>query len=290
MFCLLRRGFPLCNASALRSPVNSDALFHVVPCASVQVRHARDNCRRQEGNCFAITVKERLKAFEGGLNVGMYRKLFRSAPQTEPNPQDAFTVAVHIRRGDVLLETDLHQVSIRMIPNVAYLGLLEKLLAALRQWDPVRALVVVLVCEGARAPADVPDYDGSFTDFGPLLRKFNAHGSLGSGDGVAAFDALCRADVLVTSQSGMSHLAAVLCPRPVVLALPFWHSYACVPRRLPLQTTKGEIEWKRRGFWGGKRLLNVTLSLDFDESAFRGLLSGSGSRAPSALCCPLMSR
>ena len=31
------------------------------------------------------------------------------------------------------------------------------------------SLELVLICEGARAPADAPDYNGLFMDFGPVL-------------------------------------------------------------------------------------------------------------------------
>ena len=36
---------------------------------------------------------------------------------------------------------------------------------------------------------------------------------------------MCQSDVLVTSQSGFSHLAASLCARGITVALTFWHSY-----------------------------------------------------------------
>jgi hypothetical protein len=43
--------------------------------------------------------------------------------------------------------------------------------------------------------------------------------------------------VVIASPSGFSHLVAVLCKRPLILAVPMWLSYACASNVLILEPT-----------------------------------------------------
>ena len=90
---------------------------------------------------------------------------------------------------------------------------------------------------------------------------------MGPREAVDAFDALCAADLVVTSKSGFSHLAATLCARPAVLAVPFWLDYACLPRALELAETAAVFDKNPSG-----APVNLTARFDYDEAALLALL------------------
>ena len=71
----------------------------------------------------------------------------------------------------------------------------------------------------------------------------------------------------VTSKSGFSHLAATLCAKPAVLAVPFWLSYACVPRAVPLTASTQSFEDTPAG-----ASVELDAAFAFDEAKLLRLL------------------
>ncbi|KAH8061087.1 hypothetical protein JL722_4383 [Aureococcus anophagefferens] len=180
---------------------------------------------------------------------------------------DAFTVAVHIRRGDHLKygRRNVDFVAQRYVPNVAFVDLLGRVAATLKTGDIAARARVVVLAEGARPGGLVPDIDGDRTDFRAALPGVDV--DVGPREAVDAFDALCAADLVVTSKSGFSHLAATLCARPAVLAVPFWLDYACLPRALELAETAAVFDDNPSG-----APVNLTARFDYDEAALLALL------------------
>ena len=78
---------------------------------------------------------------------------------------------------------------------------------------------------------------------------------------------MCHADLLVTSKSGFSHMAATLCDRPAVLAVPFWLDYDCLPRALTLAHTEAPFAKNPSG-----AAVNLTTRFHYDEAALVALL------------------
>ena len=109
---------------------------------------------------------------------------------------------------------------------------------------------MTLHVQGGHA-ARVPDVDGSVTNFtnwsayavGQASRVHAPAASLnvtwrsGPKSAVQVLTAMCDADVVIASPSGFSHLVAVLCKRPLILAVPMWLSYACASNVLMLEPT-----------------------------------------------------
>jgi len=175
---------------------------------------------------------------------------------------------VHIRRGDQLKygRRNAAYVEQRYVPNVAFVRLIDALISSLEQLGDGSRYRVVVLCEGA-AGGVVPDVDGTFTNFSRALKP---HARLelldGPKDAIDAFEAMCNADVLVTSKSGFSHLAALLCDKPVVLAVPSWLSYDCVPNALPLSA---RVQVFREN--PSKKPVRLAAELAFDQNEFHAL-------------------
>ena len=171
-----------------------------------------------------------------------------SSVSTPPSNQDSgrLHVDVHIRRGDLFHHLSLlfrpepidhrkREAFLRLIPNAAYAELLRTVAATAVEgagWSG--GLAVTIHAEGRSRPtATVIDADGaSWTDFDEIARTAaggQARVSLGPRDPLEAFRSMCYTDVLLAAPSGFSHLVSLLCPRPLVLAVPFWHEYDCVP-------------------------------------------------------------
>ena len=154
--------------------------------------------------------------FHKRLNVDGYRAAFEGraaeraalAPRAAPRG-DAFTVAVHIRRGDHLKygRRNVEFVAQRYVPNVAFLDLLGRVAATLKTGDIAARARVVVLAEGARPGGLVPDIDGDHTDFRAALPGVDV--DVGPREAVDAFDALCAADLVVTSKSGFSQVRIV---------------------------------------------------------------------------------
>lgn len=175
--------------------------------------------------------------------------------------EPALKVAVHIRRGDLEKYVRKHSdaqrpgiIQSRLMRNEAILSLLRRLLS-LPEVASMPAVRIVLHCEGS-AGGMVTDIDGSVTNFSDELRNAfwaprqqkpertragqdsRLQISHGSQDPICAFHDMCFSDVLVTGLSGFSHMVAVLCRKPVVLAIQSWEKFDCVPNHVPVITTQ----------------------------------------------------
>ena len=118
----------------------------------------------------------------------------------------------------------------RFLPNAAFQSAIASVshMAALARRTDLR---VTLHVQGGHA-ARVPDVDGSVTNFtnwsayavGQASRVHAPAASLnvtwrsGPKSAVQVLTAMCDADVVIASPSGFSHLVAVLCKRPLILA------------------------------------------------------------------------
>jgi hypothetical protein len=178
-----------------------------------------------------LSVNHDVAVSEALIDVASYRSNFAVPPDIAQAVNDLpyfdekyLRVAVHIRRGDVVNRTkDAYN---RWVFNSAYLDFIPKLLARVKTRLPIS---LVLFAEGANSTTHVPDVlPNIFHDFSLLHENV----SLGPTDVHLALGALCSADLLVTSSSGYSHLAALLCKKPRVLAVPFWQSYVSLPNFL----------------------------------------------------------
>jgi hypothetical protein len=119
----------------------------------------------------------------------------------------ATRVCVHVRRGDVGSKDQD-----RFLPMAYYAAVLSQLKASLKP-PAHRLLSIVIISEGA--PSDFVELTKAHPDGLLLLSK----------EPFRHFVHMLYADVLVTSRSGYSHLAAELGDSAVVAA-PFWHKYS----------------------------------------------------------------
>lgn len=144
-----------------------------------------------------------------------------------------YSIVAHIRRGDVL--PGKHMSWNRWVPNAAYVEILKDILTLMQSRVTCKAVITLLV-EKATSVREVPDFDGvSTSDFSASFQDFpNVDVRLGAGKALSDFQQMCNSNILVTGKSGFSHMAAVLCPKPIVLAIPFWHSYKNVPNAISL--------------------------------------------------------
>ena len=211
-----------------------------------QVAKHRESCQAGTAGCIRFTYK-RASLRDRGLNVGMLRSVFeaqeparRKLPVAWPSTEAAeLTVAVHVRRGDAIRDKNRGS---RSVPNRGYLGLLAALLPVLQREGRGAPLHVVIHTQNAANTSAVLDWDGRSTDYAAALRRHaGVRVSLGPADVLASFSGLCNADVVITSKSGFSYMAAVLCRRPVFLTVPFWHSYHCVPNALPVTVAPDHV-------------------------------------------------
>ena len=164
-----------------------------------------------------------------------------SSPTLKPTNWDEQTargtmrIAVHVRRGDLFkyLRGRAGQAGRRLIPNEAYTKLLDSILRSLRTVGWKHRVDVEFHAEGGALPARVPDFNGTFTDYVATARSLGWKSTsmrLGNVDPRKAVSSICGADLFITGASSFSLLAAMFCPRPLLLTVPFWHDYTCVPK------------------------------------------------------------
>lgn len=242
------------------------------------VQQSRNSCSRGTSICRIFRLSRAPNPSEAGLNVGMYRKLFdsqrpvrvkhfllkrlqflrpRSPADSIIGKQHCITIAVHIRRGDIAARPRYRT---RWIAGTTYLSLLRLLVDRLSQMFGSSLLLrVILFCEGLRNRSQVPEADGSYTDFARGLQTYHVQLLPSPRDGLESFDLMCNSDVLVTAPSGFGHLSALLCNIPIVLAVPFWLSYKCVPTALLCNVNRSTS--------------GVITKITFDDHAFQHRIS-----------------
>lgn len=185
----------------------------------------------------------------------------------------AVRVAVHIRRGDIRGMNE-NGATARLVHENMYVEVLNQLLKKLRQLGK-NNIIIRLYCEGMEAPSSIPRAsDWAFFNMSNELKfdpsqnvKFDA----GSKSVLQAFDEMCFSDVLVTGPSGFSYLVSYLCSAPIVLGVPFWHSYVYIPNSLLLKINRSSIPVQTHE---GLKSVNLIFSASFNESQFDLLWHG----------------
>jgi hypothetical protein len=133
------------------------------------------------------------------------------------------TIAVHLRRGDIV--NNLSRQS-RWTYNKAYMPLISEVVKRIKSNLPI---MIVVYAEGADSSDKIPDVQGHrYDNFSGLADRVE----VGPEQAHLALAGMCQSDILITSMSGFSHLASMLCPKPRILATPFWHSYSGIPNLL----------------------------------------------------------
>lgn len=233
---------------------------------ATDVLHARNKIDATPSNssfmeCTEFILEGQTSPSELGMasNLPYYRRLFqinddsrqKIMRNTTDNKEysDAVNIAVHIRRGDVFsyllamsnnTENMAKQASSRLVPVSAYKSVLRQVISKLTKSSKTRVHVHIF-CEGMKVPFLVEDVNGTYIDirrdiiFDSSIQNVTFfHGTM---DTLGAFDAMCFSDILVTGTSGFSYTVSILCKTPVILAVPFWHSYEYVPNAILLDVT-----------------------------------------------------
>jgi hypothetical protein len=99
------------------------------------------------------------------------------------------------------------------------------------------------------APAKVPSaISWDLVDFRELVVVNNSIQNVtispGSWDSLEAFDEMCFSDILITGTSGFSYMAGILCKTPIILGIPFWHTYDYVQNAITLDVSRKAMEVK----------------------------------------------
>ncbi len=250
------------NSFALNKPPLNRSRPAEVHSLGAMVDRARDR-----GECHRTfefshsTLNALVPRFEG-FSLAGFRQAFRSLHNREsrlrlhstPSPtRQAATIAVHIRRGDVLTNVLRGRKSKdvdRLIPNVAFQDLMRRVIDAVQRTCRARSstsITVKLVAEGARdegnGKVSVPDYDGRNTTFDPHSVEWRSSGVrflvAGAGKVLDAFESLCYADLTIGGKSGFVHTVACLCDTPV-LVVAMRHSD--LPLYTPLPNVLAAVE------------------------------------------------
>lgn len=156
----------------------------------------------------------------------------------------ALSVALHIRRGDLLPGRQFADLAHRMLPDSWYLQVIEALHKACQ-----KRLHIVVLSEGV---------DGTYrSELGERFSWADALRHLDcevvekiDHDFSESFHEMVKADVLIGSKSGMTHLAGLMNDN-IKLVPTMWHSYRGTRNVLELQDTiqPGELETALAAFW-----------------------------------------
>ncbi len=177
----------------------------------------------QDGMVFVLPPK-RTGDFEYGSTRDWFKRCYRAgqvlgiADKGSATDKASLQVALHIRRGDLLPGRQFADLAHRMLPDRWYLQVLEALAQA-----SGRHLQVVVLSEGV---------NGSYrSELGADFSWVQALRHLDCDvvekidqDFIESFHAMVRADVLIGSKSGMTHLAGLM-GDGIKLVPRMWHSY-----------------------------------------------------------------
>ncbi|MDR6102843.1 hypothetical protein QE369_003040 [Agrobacterium larrymoorei] len=139
-------------------------------------------------------------------------------------------IAIHVRRGDVhILDKD------RLLPNSYYIRNAKFVKMILDELDIPH--VIDIHSEAPRKDTTVnPEAPGVYDLARPVTIKagvdnFEEFQELGEDvryhinrPAIESFSEIANADIIVTSKSAFSYLAAILSPSALVLYFPFWHA------------------------------------------------------------------
>ena len=250
---------------------------------------------KKEASCVVFTIKA-VSPAELGVKflLPYYRRLFegnevarnyRSTIKREikrrwetPNRSNVVHVAVHIRRGDLkgwlsgLNKGKTDQTEKRLVHENMYTTVLNQLLMKLEELGKFE-VDVRLHCEGMKPPASVPKAsDWSLSDLskGVIFDRVKQNVTIlpsYSDDTLQAWDDMCFSDVIITGTSGFSHLTSILCNTPVILAVPFWHSYDYIPNAITLDVEREATPVPAVGL----PIANLIYRASFNETLFESL-------------------
>lgn len=207
----------------------------------------------EDGVVFVLPEK-RTGDFEYAASRDWFRQAYFSVPENNralstchSGDDRVLTVAVHIRRGDLLPGRQFHDLAKRMLPDAWYLQILDCVVNAVPS-----TIEVYIVSEGVGGQyCSENGQPFSWTDALPagrckvfewIDRPF-----------IDSFRLLVNCDVLIGSKSGMTHLAGMLGDQ-VKLVPRMWHSYRGAPHVLELEDRLDEIDFSGvveliRGGW-----------------------------------------
>ena len=224
----------------------------------------RARCRSGRSNmpCGTIGLPSKCNPAPGHYMGGFENVRTLLPPSfTERRRAASFTIAAHIRRGDLwdYVKANTGKGYQRFVANMAYIALLKQTLTDIRKSGFDDEIEIRIVTEGADArgvPDVVPGMRTPATAFTSHISGVKA--TVVKGTSLDAFHAMCKADLLIAGTSGFSQLAAFLCPRVFVLAIPFWNSYACASNVHMLQRTANGSFPVRKGAPPMKITSNLT--------------------------------
>lgn len=221
-----------------------------------QIRNELKNASSIPGCVVFITDNVVPQEHNMGSFISYYRRLFQLNERTRnsviarkfhKNTSDIVNVAVHIRRGDLFRYVKSkggvkrQAAEQRLFSVSAYTSVLGQLVSKLEKLGD-NTVNIYIYCEGMTPPALVQEVNGTYVDIRKAVRWDSSIQNVtfvrGDEDSLQAFDDMCLSDVLITGASGFSHLVSILCQTPVVLAIPFWHSYNYIPNALMLDTER----------------------------------------------------
>ncbi|WP_138515363.1 hypothetical protein [Rhodoferax bucti] len=178
----------------------------------------------EDGVVFRLPDK-RIGDFEYQASKAWFRRCYDAAgsgqfpAQYVPSIPHTLKVAVHIRRGDLLPGRQFDDLSKRMLPDVWYQRILERVLDASGE----RPVVVYIVSEGL--DGRYCSEKGQAVDWSNVLPADRCKiVELIDSPFVPSFRVLVGADILVGSKSGMTHLAGMLGEHTKFVPR-MWHSY-----------------------------------------------------------------
>jgi hypothetical protein len=147
-----------------------------------------------------------------------------------PIDKVSLRVALHIRRGDLLPGRQFADLAHRMLPDSWYLQVLEALSKA-----SGRHLQVVVLSEGVNG--SYRSELGAEFSWAQALRHLDCDVvEKIDRDFIESFHEMVRADVLIGSKSGMTHLAGLM-GDGIKLVPRMWHSYRGTRQVIELEDT-----------------------------------------------------
>jgi len=146
-----------------------------------------------------------------------YQEKLRSSYRYRPQFDNSITIALHIRRGDVLNKQFAQ--SDRWIQNIAFVNIANKIISELRGLYSMKKINVVVLTEGSTSIEKIIDVCENMTlptttNFTQKIRADSV--SLGPNHVLEDFSTMCYSDILVTSNSGYSTLVQRLCEKPII--------------------------------------------------------------------------
>lgn len=194
----------------------------------------------EDGVVFVLPAK-RTGDFEYGSTRDWFKQCYVDAGASHSLPatkENALTVAVHIRRGDLLPGRQFADLAHRMLPDRWYVHVIDALGKACKQH-----LHVVILSEGV---------DGTYrSELGERFSWANALQHLDCDvvekidhDFSESFHEMVKADVLIGSKSGMTHLAGLMNDN-VKLVPTMWHSYRGTRNVIELEDSIDSAELER---------------------------------------------